>query len=159
MKFNYEVYFKWIEALESDEYAQTKGRLEKIDDENNSSFCCIGVACRLLEVSRTVDNGAFNKLVMFGGNNEMNMAPDELIEKLVISGQPTTDFRFIWTKNAEDRSISRNNEGVIALKLESGKIYDLISLNDSFGASFKTIAEVLRCFPHFIENDSISGQF
>lgn len=36
---------KWLKALESDEFSQTKGRLQ-CDD----SYCCLGVACRVAGV-------------------------------------------------------------------------------------------------------------
>ena len=33
---------KWVAALRSDEYEQSKGRLRRVD-----GFCCLGVACEL----------------------------------------------------------------------------------------------------------------
>ena len=36
---------KWVEALESGQYKQTKGYLSK----GNNRFCCLGVACDLYQ--------------------------------------------------------------------------------------------------------------
>ena len=41
MKMNPEVKAKWVEALRSGEYRQTKGYLHR----NGGGFCCLGVLC------------------------------------------------------------------------------------------------------------------
>lgn len=38
---------KWIAALRSGEYDQTKGVLRREDDEGRASYCCLGVLCEL----------------------------------------------------------------------------------------------------------------
>lgn len=51
---------KWIKALRSGEYAQTKGALQ-----DNEGFCCLGVACKALippTKQRKQENG-----LLFGG--------------------------------------------------------------------------------------------
>ena len=38
---------KWLRALRSGSYKQGVGGLHSIDQEGNSTFCCLGVACNL----------------------------------------------------------------------------------------------------------------
>jgi hypothetical protein len=38
---------KWVEALESDEYHQTKGFPTHKAEDGSASHCCLGVACTL----------------------------------------------------------------------------------------------------------------
>ena len=37
----------WVEALRSGDYTQTKRMLHRLSKERGSSFCCLGVACKL----------------------------------------------------------------------------------------------------------------
>lgn len=41
---------KWLEALRSGKYKQTKGRLRRVDN----TYCCLGVLCDLLEKDRKI---------------------------------------------------------------------------------------------------------
>ena len=43
---------KWVKALRSGKYAQTRGRLRRIGAEE---FCCLGVLCEVLGLKRTDD--------------------------------------------------------------------------------------------------------
>jgi hypothetical protein len=43
MKLNKRQFKKWIEALDSGEYKQTRGILQNVN-----GYCCLGVACRVL---------------------------------------------------------------------------------------------------------------
>lgn len=47
MTVNVEVIEKWVEALESGEYAQGRKVLAKLDESGNTTFCCLGVLCDL----------------------------------------------------------------------------------------------------------------
>ncbi len=38
---------KWLEALRSGEYKQTRGKLRRNRGKNKASFCCLGVLCNL----------------------------------------------------------------------------------------------------------------
>jgi hypothetical protein len=40
---------KWVEALRSGKFKQGIGQLEQVDDEGNSFYCCLGVACVIAE--------------------------------------------------------------------------------------------------------------
>jgi len=40
--------YKLVKALRSGRYKQGKFALKQVDDEGNTSFCCLGVACDLL---------------------------------------------------------------------------------------------------------------
>jgi len=42
-EINEKEFYKWLDALNSGEYKQTKGTLQ-----NNNGFCCLGVACKVL---------------------------------------------------------------------------------------------------------------
>jgi hypothetical protein len=44
-----EVFERWVKALESGKYQQTQGQLRDINEDGESSFCCLGVLCHLAE--------------------------------------------------------------------------------------------------------------
>lgn len=48
---------KWLEALRSGQYDQTKMRLVRVEDDGKRSYCCLGVLCELsgLEVDVSKD--------------------------------------------------------------------------------------------------------
>ena len=46
---------KWVDALRSGEYKQTRGALRGDDEGNEPKFCCLGVACDLYAKETNVD--------------------------------------------------------------------------------------------------------
>lgn len=51
-----EVQEKWVSALESGNYKQCRARLRKRNLDNSEEFCCLGVACEILDIPRTLYN-------------------------------------------------------------------------------------------------------
>jgi hypothetical protein len=111
----------WIEALESGAYSQTTSYLRK-----NDSFCCLGVACKVL--------GAVETLVPAGINYYQYDDNDALLPNRVIAalGMASADGRFYT---------------------DEGERLDLVGMNDHRGATFQDIADVIKSKPRglFIE--------
>lgn len=73
---------KWIAALRSGKYEQGKSALE-----SNGKFCCLGVACRVVEVETYVVDE------MTGQLNELEYIPDnEAIPRFIIGATETAAF-------------------------------------------------------------------
>ena len=114
--FDADLALRWIEALESDQYEQGRGRLRTGD-----AFCCLGVACDV------ADPGQWNSKygAMFWDDSKSHL-PEILCNRLALwmSGEfPDSDDK--W--QLPDRNPSRF----------------LTDLNDS-GAPFTDIATALR---------------
>lgn len=41
---------KWLAALRSGKYKQGRGYLLEIDDQGNKTYCCLGVACKVVRI-------------------------------------------------------------------------------------------------------------
>lgn len=115
-----EIADRWVEALESGKYPQTKGRLRDSD-----GFCCLGVLCELA-VADGVAKSEEHKLRSFsqwryqdatGGDLSFSRLPVVVKE---------------WA--------GMNSEG----GTRSGRKRKLWELNDNSGYSFKRIAKVIR---------------
>ena len=118
---------KWLRALRSGSYKQGVGGLHSIDQEGNSTFCCLGVACNLYlnEVGDlTTRNARGNDIqtpVAYG--EEYSYLPRQVAEWL---GLWSYDGTFLDPENIllpEERSLA--------------------DLNDN-GATFREIAETIE---------------
>ena len=76
---NIELKKKWIEALRSGKYKQTKGRLH-----DDNGFCCYGVLCDIISPNEWVkcNTGCGDTFYRFQGAN--SMMPDNDILKQVM---------------------------------------------------------------------------
>lgn len=108
---------KWIAALRSGEYAQTRGILAKVSLQRPGyrEYCCLGVA-------KMVYHGAFNER----WTHIADLAQDHEI-------QDTFGFR--------DGSGAFN--GVITIP-GKGTAVSFVSCNDSLGMSFSEIADMIE---------------
>ena len=121
---------QWIDALESDIYQQTTGRLRRDD-----AMCCLGVLCHVSNISNWI-----NEKYM----GEKGSLPDD-VKKWVNLLSPDGKFYLTpaWMLNLPEH---------IKSKLESIVKYDcrsytyLTSLNDR-DWTFKEIAELIRSNP------------
>jgi hypothetical protein len=130
---------KWLEALESGEWMQTTDVLKRPNAEGKYSYCCLGVLCELagLEWRETRGLGQCNcescsalksHKFVFGNSANNGSLPEGFAETVGL----------------------RNNAGAFANKVPmkyGGLAPDLASLNDTFGYTFKQIAEVIRADP------------
>lgn len=65
---NKEKAFQWATALESGDYAQTRGVLERLDDDGNTvGYCCLGVFSKL-----AANAGAIERTVYVGKSTPCN---------------------------------------------------------------------------------------
>lgn len=103
----------WLRTLESGKYRQTRGQLV-----NYGSYCCLGVACKLL--------GAKQKKRVFELNsNEYDCdLPDDYVARLGL----------------------HDSEGALvnAIEVDGFVICTLIGLNDTAEWTFKQIAEYIQ---------------
>lgn len=111
---------RWLDALESGEYAQAMGQLF-----DGSGYCCLGVACEALGLERTQETIIFpdkpSREVIYRFGGERTVAPREVVERLKLLG------------NCGDaRGFS---------------IPGLAGMNDSGKFDFKAIADVIRLHP------------
>ena len=108
---------KWLEALESGEFKQTRGKLE---DENG--FCCLGVACVLAEKDGVQLWRKENDPFIWGGSLQDQL---DVIKWLGI----------------------RDDTGAPKTRLPTDNLVALTSLNDDCEWNFKQIAEHIRKHP------------
>ena len=140
---------QWLDALESGDYSQCKGKLVKTKQTTGEpvSYCCLGVAATLAKVpSENVKGDAGNKyrhgVLMFwdGGDQgcyeETEMLPEDAMEWLGLrSGDPELDLPpghkhyNIWGTS-------------------------LVSLNDR-GVSFADIAAMIREYGFTEQHDAL----
>lgn len=98
---------KWIEALTSGEYKQTKGALE-IREDAGSSYCCLGVACVVATKNhvRNIDIGEHQNVL---GSEQL---PDTLARFLGIDSSGHFDIPIRYRGKSYDSLIDLNDEGV-----------------------------------------------
>jgi hypothetical protein len=109
---------KWVEALRSGEYSQTKGRLR-----TDEGYCCLGVACDVFmkEEGGTWEAAeiSFNDHMVYVFGSATEMLPSSVAEWFGIHHAP----QFI---------------------VEDGAIEEATALNDELGWDFVQIAEAIE---------------
>ena len=138
---NKEIADKWIAALRSGKYKQGKGNLKTVDEDNNESFCCLGVLCdiapkELAEFetkkdpeSRNIFNSRYIKDKMHGGLRSCSL-PESIKE---------------WAGMFDCSGRLRDHKKYIATKNEDQEKYAVIwALNDDVGMSFEEIADIIE---------------
>lgn len=72
---------KWVQALRSEQYQQTRGELRDYDGERHS-FCCLGVLCDLYDRSRWHNN---TSCYSFLGDLYWSMPPPGVLAEVGLS--------------------------------------------------------------------------
>lgn len=114
---------RWLEALRSGRYLQTKGRLHRTEDgaQNCAGYCCLGVLCDLMSVPEQQvtelwgTNGSTSNLRLpftrftYKGTSSSDVLPYALAHELGISAGGTlntpipnphgSDFTSLWELN------------------------------------------------------------
>lgn len=112
---------KWIEALRSGKYQQTKGALK-----NTEGFCCLGVACELSGLGRWEKDGAWTYYVV----DEEGFSPDRREDYLPYA---VRKWLGLYTSEGEyDSDFGRTN---------------LTKANDDDGLTFEQIADLIESNP------------
>lgn len=109
-----EIADKWVQALKSNKYSQTKGTLK-----DSYGYCCLGVLCEISKISdwKLIDNHHISKY-KYNDSSMIGLLPEEVRKWADIK---TTDGTFI-----------QNNKQLI-----------LTTLNDD-GVSFNEIADIIE---------------
>lgn len=143
---------KWIAALKSGEYKQTKGHLQ-----HYNAYCCLGVACRVVGGTLRIalqENGGLD-------DPKLGESPQEKLLGDSLDYQPHV-FEAIGlrtTLGCSDSDHPRFPE-YEALFSKGGKYYNpehksfhcLVQLNDTRGLTFEQIAEILETYPELFFN-------
>ena len=128
---------KWVDALRSGKYTQTRGALRS-DEGNNPKFCCLGVACDLYAKETSMDgwwrkskNGEFPLYKFVSGCSSSEDALPILVAEWL--GLKTVEGAFIPDHTG--------------LRLGS-----LIALNDDLRLDFAQIADIIESQPEGLFN-------
>jgi len=152
----------WCAALRSGDYSQTEYRLEIIDAEGKSSFCCLGVCANIFHPeTRTVSvvddfalNGDKRKLTVAtygpaGPGTSYSLADAALRVDVGLQG-PDGDFYSDETvRNLVSGHVSKD---VIAATLQDDQCTSLAFLNDH-GVPFSVIADIIEYEPRGLFDD------
>lgn len=114
-----EIAEKWIEALESGEYGQTK---EVLHDDNG--FCCLGVLCNVAQKE------GLGKWDRFDQHSPFAFQP---------VGEDADPEETMLPRDIRDWAGMKSTDGT-----RGGKRKELWKLNDESGFNFKRIANIIR---------------
>ena len=129
---------KWVDALRSGKYTQTRGALRN-DEGNNPKFCCLGVACDLYAKETNVDGW---RKIETGLNTLYKFVSDESSSEDAL---PESVAEWLGLNSVE---------GEFDPELAGLKVSTLIALNDDHDMryDFKKIADVIESQPEGLFN-------
>ncbi|MFM7008270.1 MAG: hypothetical protein ACKO0Z_02900 [Betaproteobacteria bacterium] len=142
----------WLSALESGKFKQTTAQLHKIDEKGKHSFCCLGVACKVL--GDEVGMESFKD--SHGSSKEdksatvgYRMKGDTCSDHIESADLPKAVADYLGMYYPENRGSSTSGQFKHGSKiLDDDQIaMSLIDLNDHRGYSFQKIAEFIRKNP------------
>lgn len=113
-----EIKEKFLTALRSGEYEQTKGRLK-----NGNCFCALGVLCDLFIKEHKFAEWEEDSITVF---------PDSIKQEIFSYQTPRQVDE--WAEFSEDTAIY-DKQGVLS---------SIIELNDDYGYTFEEIAELIE---------------
>ena len=122
---------KWVDALRSGKYVQTRGALRN-DEGNEPKFCCLGVACDLYAKETNVDGW---QKIETGVNTLYTFVSDESSSEDALP-KPVAYWLGLTSVDGEF------NPEIAGLRVNT-----LIALNDNFRFDFKKIADVIESQP------------
>jgi hypothetical protein len=132
---------QWVNALESGEYKQGRGRLTRIDERGNLSHCCLGVACEVFreQFNVTTDDhlGVRTYLWRDGDNSESQALVDQHQTRVLLPGVIADHLGVSWAYG-DDFS----TDVIVAIGPDDQST--LSGLNDGRGYTFPMIAQALR---------------
>lgn len=131
---------RWISALESGSYSQTRGRLSDGD-----GFCCLGVLCEIAEQDQVVI-----KRQVLGQNTYINKV-DEGDQDYVVLPKVVAEWSGIGGDNpvfsvdpADLPDDARDQAESSEFTSDGFYTTSLADLNDGLGMNFTEIAQVVR---------------
>ena len=123
---NKEVIRKWVDALRSGEFEQTKGQLGRVEEDGSRSYCCLGVLCELAAREGVIESA-----------RESDCA--ELIYDFAFSTPPRTVDEWIgidYAVNTPDELLDANDDYCDEI--------ELTTLNDEEEFDFNQIADAIE---------------
>ena len=120
---------KWIAALRSGKYRQTRGRLNDAD-----GFCCLGVACDVFDPTGWKQSFPHSaKIGVMHIHGSLNTMPSEVVDF----------YGFYDCLGGVYDKLNCFGK----LKIGNGVIYSCVDMNDDRGMMFDEIADVIERHP------------
>lgn len=140
-KINVELAKVWVDALRSGDFNQTDGRLGRVDNEGNESFCCLGVLCELVAADGTISRSVSDKYwdeddyheIQFEGASGM---PGESVIKTFFGEDASFDSPRLWEVDLPESLVDKYGS--------EQQTIGLSDLNDSDHLSFDQIADAIE---------------
>lgn len=128
----------WLEALRSGKFKQTKGKLRS----RNGAYCCLGVACEVLEVPRVWDSREYQ----YGTEEVLDLMKDEYIEPSKWNDYSSTSLPRVAAAllGVDQHEVRLAKPVTFTHKGEECSEDNLIELNDTYGWSFAQIADAIE---------------
>lgn len=76
---------KWLAALRSNQYAQTKYQLVRERNKGEYAYCCLGVLCEVAGLEKSNDREHLNHFISKAGYHAEASLPTDLREKAKIT--------------------------------------------------------------------------
>lgn len=141
--------FEWADMLESGEYPQCKGQLERVNPESGETvgYCCLGVLDLLAIKRGIIERQSFPKEVHRVEDDEEESGFYEWTTDAYVlhdgeSGVPTAKVRE-WAGLKSSNPMFQNVKG-IRFSGEDGRDAYATGLNDDHGFTFPQIAKLIR---------------
>lgn len=116
---------KWVAALRSGKYKQTKGALKRVSEFTESvSYCCLGVACDLINPKGWGEKDSYSTSVTYSPLDSL--------------GRKNPSLKYCQS----DALMPENLQKKIGLSIEAMEV--LTTMNDTERASFKKIADYIE---------------
>jgi hypothetical protein len=128
---------KWVRALRSGEYKQGRGKLENIERGKNSSYCCLGVLCKIMNTRRRV---AINPSFTYASFGEKGEATASVL--------PTSVVR-LTGMHSKDGVLMTKRQRLSGGRHREATILDLVALNDNAAYRY-TFDEIADCIDAMI---------
>lgn len=136
----------WLDALESGEYTQTKGKLH-----TDAGYCCLGVLCDVAVKAGVLEEPDSIQLETESGEVTVYRYPDQesVLRSRATEILPIHVARWLFP-GVHEHGVLPTNPGVVfgTYTRSDGrvqpKMYALSELNDTQGQDFKAIAAVIR---------------
>lgn len=129
----------WLEALRSGEFKQTKGKLRS----RNGAYCCLGVACEVLEVPKVWDTNEYH----YGTEEVLDLLKKgEYIDSNKWSDYSSTGLPRVAADllGVDMHEVRLAKPVTLIYQGEERSEDNLIELNDTYGWSFAQIADAIE---------------
>lgn len=118
---------KWLTALRSGEYKQTKYKLKETNPDEGLGHCCLGVLCEVIDPTKFNSDGFYN----FPTQLEDAIIPPEFADNIGLGFQ----VEFLERDRGVEEGYSTKNISIIEV---------LATMNDDGNKSFEEIANYLE---------------